>query len=836
MAEIENFKLPRILAGPIIRRSDSTAINIWICTSEKMNLGVRIYKGRACLPREIRQNCVAEINHETESYSDFRESNSYLDQASDFPRNLQIIGEGISEPVVAGSKIFFNLISAVPSPISGSNYPRGEEISYELFVLDEDLSFDAEQPLLSEDDRAQVTLDGSPIDSPSFALQSDHPDDLRLAFGSCRKLHANTPDMTGELFAGYFDDIPIAMINQIIGLDRGTLAPIAMKSSKLRKINKRPNALFLLGDQIYADDVSSLLLPFLREFASVSSEVLPRTGDWFADELLFQPGVRQNLSYQAGLTSNDAKNHVFMLGEFFGLYIAAWSGLLIPSEKQITDILKEKDISLSAYERASNRFNQGKPATFENYSFSEFTQPPKNPTDALSVSRKHFPLNPMDKDFLNDKASLKSEIHELRNALSEVSTLSEAKRNSGHLRRIMANTPTYMLLDDHEVTDDFNITREWESAVRQNDLGSRVVLNGLLSYWLFQGWGNTPILDQKNDKTIVEIQSYLYARTTTPNHLVDLKCYDNMRNTAAWNFVAPTNPPAVFVDCRMFRAPTIWREYYIKSNFWSTEKKSKYWIWDIPHYGQSIETHTPIFISSERLTSVVVDLEQILSAQKNRNEESSGEIIICCPAPVFDAGVTELLKMVTKKGKQLVDGSSREEFMKVEQEAWSMNPYGVEKVVDFIWSMREKTNINKFTLLSGDVHYSFAKKVILEKSNQKIDLLCLTSSGIKNPAAPHLIADISQEIANSYSSKGIEFWHNNSAIDGDTKLFIEDEKSDEHTFLFSVSSEFLPIPKLVTSSYGYRTKDVRMDSGIKETVWRDGSFGIWTNKNKGFLL
>lgn len=62
------------------------------------------------------------------------------------------------------------------------------------------------------------------------------------------------------------------------------------------------------------------------------------------------------------------------------------------------------------------------------------------------------------------------------------------------VKRAMANVPTYMIFDDHDVTDDWYMTLEWCEGTLKNDLGRRMITNGLLSYALFQAWGNTPQL------------------------------------------------------------------------------------------------------------------------------------------------------------------------------------------------------------------------------------------------------------------------------------------------------------------------------------------------------
>lgn len=60
------------------------------------------------------------------------------------------------------------------------------------------------------------------------------------------------------------------------------------------------------------------------------------------------------------------------------------------------------------------------------------------------------------------------------------------------VRRALANVPTYMILDDHEVTDDLYLSDQWRQLVLTSPLGRDVVRNGLTAYGLFQGWGNDP--------------------------------------------------------------------------------------------------------------------------------------------------------------------------------------------------------------------------------------------------------------------------------------------------------------------------------------------------------
>ncbi len=62
----------------------------------------------------------------------------------------------------------------------------------------------------------------------------------------------------------------------------------------------------------------------------------------------------------------------------------------------------------------------------------------------------------------------------------------------GKVRRALANTSFYAIFDDHEVTDDWNLTRAWTERVLAAPLGRRMVCNGLAAFALVHSWGNQP--------------------------------------------------------------------------------------------------------------------------------------------------------------------------------------------------------------------------------------------------------------------------------------------------------------------------------------------------------
>jgi hypothetical protein len=88
------------------------------------------------------------------------------------------------------------------------------------------------------------------------------------------------------------------------------------------------------------------------------------------------------------------------------------------------------------------------------------------------------------------------------------------------VRRALANVPTYMMIDDHDVTDDWNMLRDWCEKVYKGPLGRRIIQNGLLAYAIFQAWGNTPdrfAAGQPGDDLLTAARAWVAAQGANPN-------------------------------------------------------------------------------------------------------------------------------------------------------------------------------------------------------------------------------------------------------------------------------------------------------------------------------
>jgi len=202
--------------------------------------------------------------------------------------------------------------------------------------------------------------------------------------------------------------------------------------------DKRPHYLFLTGDQFYADDVSPIMLYLLMDaeqslFNGV--EHLPIEND--DGEIVFSPPA---------LPDENGNNAFFFAGDRLdvgGFTSHEPNGLATAGEYMSYYLFMWSDI---VWWRIGDE------------DFPDFT--------TIGGKQRNYDA---------DLASLKK----FRNDLSKV-------------KRAMANVPTYMIFDDHDITDDWYMTYEWCKDVLQDQLGRRMVLNGLMAYAIFQDWGNKP--------------------------------------------------------------------------------------------------------------------------------------------------------------------------------------------------------------------------------------------------------------------------------------------------------------------------------------------------------
>ena len=248
------------------------------------------------------------------------------------------------------------------------------------------------------------------------------------------------------------------------------------------------------------------------------------------------------------------------------------------------------------------------------------------------------------------------------------------------VEKLFANVSTLMMFDDHDVTDDWNLTAGWEQAINNNPSSKRIINNGLISYWLFQGMGNDALT--KTSVLVTPFKESLAAK-----NIWELKAFDKQLNDFNdWHYELTTTPKVVVLDTRTHR----WRN---EKNF---NEPSGLLDW-------------------KRLT----ELEESLL--------SHNQVIIISPAPVFGVKSIEAIQALFNMcGQPLM----------VDVENWMAHEGSAKKLLD---TFRRTDTPNETLILSGDVHYSFCFSVQKRFGDHPNRIWQLTASGIKNEFPRKLI-------------------------------------------------------------------------------------------------
>lgn len=239
--------------------------------------------------------------------------------------------------------------------------------------------------------------------------------------------------------------------------------------------------------------------------------------------------------------------------------------------------------------------------------------------------------------------------------------------------RVLAHLPAWMIFDDHDVTDDWNLTAEWERAALEHPFSRRIMGNAMIGYLICQGWGNRP--EAFKGGILEELEAFCRA----PDDNRQDALIDTLIGFENWHYNLPTSPAMVVLDTRTRR--------------WRSEQG----------------LHKP---------SGLMDWEALTELQQTLLGHDS--VIMVSPAPVFGVKLIEIVQQVfVWLNRPLL----------VDAENW-MAHRGAAYVMLNVFSHR-KTPEN-FVVLSGDVHYSFAYDVRLRGQRQSPNIWQVTSSGIRN--------------------------------------------------------------------------------------------------------
>lgn len=260
----------------------------------------------------------------------------------------------------------------------------------------------------------------------------------------------------------------------------------------------------------------------------------------------------------------------------------------------------------------------------------------------------------------------------------ESERLTGFRRELPQAARLLAHVQTLMIFDDHDITDDWNLSAKWETTVYEHPFARRIVGNALVAYMLCQGWGNCP---EMFEAALDEVAAL--AATAAVDDRLDAPRQDalisRLLSFHQWGYVVRSTPTIIVLDTRTRR--------------WRNRRRPGH-------------------------PSGLMDWEALTELQHELLDETAA--VIVSPTPMFGVKLIEVVQRIaTFAGHALT----------VDAENWMEHRGAASSMLNIFCHSRSPRN---YVVLSGDVHYSFAYDVEVRDSDHKPHIWQITSSGIKN--------------------------------------------------------------------------------------------------------
>jgi hypothetical protein len=149
------------------------------------------------------------------------------------------------------------------------------------------------------------------------------------------------------------------------------------------------------------------------------------------------------------------------------------------------------------------------------------------------------------------------------------------------VRQVLACIPSYMICDDHEITNGWNSTPTWRAHMLQSGQ-EQVLIDGMVAYWVYQAWGN---LDQQA-ATHPLMHIMQEAEQTGKDALEALRtCIKQAvygETDLHWHYTIPTMPPIFVTNTRTNRSNTFTRhtdDHYAPMHIMSAQQMAELRSW-----------------------------------------------------------------------------------------------------------------------------------------------------------------------------------------------------------------------------------------------------------------
>ncbi len=294
------------------------------------------------------------------------------------------------------------------------------------------------------------------------------------------------------------------------------------------------------------------------------------------------------------------------------------------------------------------------------------------------------------------------QLHSGAKTFEDFATLYEYEwTQDSDVRQVLACIPTFMIYDDHEITNNWNITPQWFATMLQNGR-EQVLVDGLIAYWVYQGWGN---LTQRDDTLYPLLRLMQEGEQSGEDILEALRSYIRREvygeQTGRWHYEIQTVPPIFVLNTRSERTKIFTQQQ--GDIYGPTRILSQTQMQEIATWLQTHDTRPSLLVSS-----VPILLPPLIGLAE------------------YAMGLRLWALPVRWLGRRLAHFQQRV-ALRTSFEHW---PFFSNTWRELVQMVAKRTY--DIIVLSGDVHFSYAMEAQRSYSKTKARLLQLVSTPLQN--------------------------------------------------------------------------------------------------------
>jgi len=154
------------------------------------------------------------------------------------------------------------------------------------------------------------------------------------------------------------------------------------------------------------------------------------------------------------------------------------------------------------------------------------------------------------------------------------------------VRQALAVLPTYLIFDDHEITNNWNLLPQWCASMLASG-HEQLLVDGLVAYWVYQGWGNLA-RQQNTQHPLLRIMQQVEQHDEDVIALLREEIRREVHGECSgyWHYEIPVAPSIFVMNARSERTSILDKneeDIYAPTRIMSKEQMSELQAWMRQH-------------------------------------------------------------------------------------------------------------------------------------------------------------------------------------------------------------------------------------------------------------